>query len=254
VRSLGGTASDENIRNVIIVLLTVIACLIPVVNLFVILALLQTYFRPAKRFKLVLRRFFVSETPVCGRYAMISGRQAGLIHWFLTLLGLSDEFTFQVTEHAVAIVATSLAGKVQVQVPLTSVASTICGYQKSIPALFLGGIFSSCAVVALFSLLMGSGWHGTAGSSGLAMLALGFSLSAFLCFVYFLLNKDLLLMVESAGGRTTGLLFKPSIIENFSVDMAQAQRITDIINETTIQAQFPALDHAKNAPVQPHEE
>lgn len=233
--SSGRNVSSENIQNVIIVLAIVIACMIPIVNFLVFLALLSACVRPNTRFKLVLRRFHASDIPIGGQYVLIVGRKSGIIDWLFTMLGLSDEFAFRVTERAVEISTTSFSGKVHTHIPLTKIASSSCGYQKSVPALLFGSMLTGFAFSSLLAALGIINWSiGSSESIGLMLVS---ALASVFCFVYFVLNKELILTVESAGGLSTGLLFKPSVIENISVDMAQAQRITDIINEAMVKSQ-----------------
>lgn len=161
---------------------------------------------------LVLRRFYVNESPADDVYLNITGRASGLIGWLLTVLGLDAETNLLVTGKEINLISSSLAGNIHKLVPVSKISSSHCGFKKPIGFLIAGaGI-----------LLLGLGDF-----RGLIICII---ISLALVLIYYL-QKKLAITIETFGGTTMGVVFKPSIIENVSVDMNMAFRAISVINQ-----------------------
>jgi hypothetical protein len=165
---------------------------------------------------LVLRKFLVDEASPSGMLVEIAGRASGFIGWLLTVFGLEAETTFALKADEIRFQGGSLAGQVQHVVPLTSVASTHCGFHRPIGALIFAMMFGLSALAAL---------AGDALGTGILLLLLGGA-----CVVFYSLQKKLVIGLETAGGLRLGLTFKRSVIENVSAGMPQALAAIDVIN------------------------
>ncbi len=189
---------------------------------------------------LVLKRFVVSQTPDSQVVVEIVGRAAGLLGWLLGVLRLGAETSLLVTDRQVVFRRGSLGGEIHHVIALSSVASTHCGFAKSVWAFFLGIIFGLLSLSSLFLTLVR---YSAAYSPDSTLLAAGLFgvlvnalIGAALLALYFFRRK-LTIAVESNGGICPTLSFKRSIVENVVVDLPQVIGAIRAINHRVLQAQ-----------------
>ena len=166
---------------------------------------------------LVLRRFAVSDDPQQETLVWITGRKSGLMGWILTVLGLSAETTLRVTRKEMLFRDTSLSGSSDSLLSLKGgIASVHCENRKPIAYLFVAVCFALSGIVVAF----------TATFAG----AIGSLLLSGVMFVLYHFNKSVSIRVQSKGGAVFGMRFKPSLIENVSVDQERVRRTIELIN------------------------
>lgn len=166
---------------------------------------------------LVLREFVLDEYTRSGTYVQIVGRAPGLVAYVLTAMGIDAETTLTVGDSDIFLRSASLCGETHQVIPLSSVASTHCGYQKPIGFVFVGILF------AVLGLIAGS-FAATA-----FLLAIGA-----ICVLLYFLRKNLTITVETNGGLIIGLRFRPSVIEGVAVAMDRSLRTIRLINRQVI--------------------
>ena len=172
---------------------------------------------------LVLRNFKITESALAGDTLVeIVGRSSGFKAWLLTVMGLSPETTFKVSRTEVSYKGSSLSGETHQIVPLPSVASTHCGYTKSIFSLILG------IIIILGGLLIGT--------ENTSILLLGLVIGGLYINSYWL-SKKIIIKIETSGGLMMGIAFKRSVIENVPVNMEQALKVIKIVNEQVVKSQ-----------------
>lgn len=172
---------------------------------------------------LVLRNFKITESALAGDTLVeIVGRSSGFKAWLLTVMGLSPETTFKVSRTEVSYKGSSLSGETHQIVPLPSVASTHCGYTKSIFSLILG------IIIILGGLLIGT--------ENTSILLLELVIGGLFIISYWL-SKKIIIKIETSGGLMMGIAFKRSVIENVPVNMEQALKVIKIVNEQVVKSQ-----------------
>lgn len=175
---------------------------------------------------LVLRNFKITESALAGDTLVeIVGRRSGFKAWLLTVMGLSPETTFKVSRTEVSYKGSSLSGETHQIVPLPSVASTHCGYTKSIFSLILGIII---ILGGLGGLLIGT--------ENTSILLLELVIGGLFIISYWL-SKKIIIKIETSGGLMMGIAFKRSVIENVPVNMEQALKVIIIVNEQVVKSQ-----------------
>ena len=159
---------------------------------------------------LVLKEFKINlEGP---EYIHIVARKSGLISFFLTMVGIDATTAFRVYADRIEFVEGSLSGQISTTMPLRSISITTCGYTKPIALIVLCIIFSLAAIPTL----------------GISLIP------AIICFIFYFLNKSLLISVVSNSSWPAGLCFKRSVIEGVKVEYEQALEVIRIINELTM--------------------
>jgi len=169
---------------------------------------------------LVLRRFQIDESGMSGANVLIEARQAGLVSFLLTLIGLDPNSTLKVTRGSISFRTSSVFGSSQVSTPLPNLGAFVGGYKKPFFALLLFVMcFSFAIVLFILSLIEGEGFA--------HWLLLVLSL-IFLVFYY--LNKVMFIGFETSGGGTHGFAFKASILEGVSVNISRVEATIDYVN------------------------
>lgn len=181
---------------------------------------------------IVLTRFHINEDPSAGPALEIAGRVSGIISWILTLLQLSPEVEFVVTDAEVIRRSASLSGIQHVYVPLGKVTASVCGYQRSILAFGFAVLFSLGFVLNLLSGFVESNRSEVGSDMGLAF---GFLVLAGIAALVYFLSKRIAISLESMHSH--GVVFKQSVIGNVSVDLPQALRAVSLINSRILAAQ-----------------
>lgn len=174
---------------------------------------------------LVLRKFKIDETPSADAPVDIVGRAQGIIAWLLTVMGFDAETSLKTTSKEISFKNSSLFGQTNQVVPLPMVSSTHCGYTMSMRYLIVGVLF---VVGGIYS----SMGYNSNGWEVFGLLLIG---AAFL--VAYWLSKKIVISVETSGGMVLGLSFKRSVIENVSIDLEQALKAIQIVNQKVIDIQ-----------------
>jgi len=150
-----------------------------------------------------------------GRYVSIEGRQAGIIPWFLALVGIDPTVRMNVFAEKFTFEVGSLSGMTRRIIPLSKISSTFYGYSKP---------WKAALFLCMFGMLLGYSLEG--GWGGLFfLLFFGGGVA------YYWLNKVLTLAVVEDSSYSNLVEFKRSIIENQSIEEVQAEKVVVIINE-----------------------
>lgn len=181
---------------------------------------------------LALTRFAAMSPPAnqSSTMVVVEGRRPGIGGYVLAAIGIDATTSLVISTRDITFQSGSLFGQLSSVMPLTAVASIHAGYAKPLRYLALA---LGCAVCGAFSML--SGWANDAGGWVAAAVVLLLIASASM-FMY-ALNKRFALFIESSGGATLGLVFKPSMIEGVQVDEQRVQQIVTLTRELIIAAQ-----------------
>ena len=155
---------------------------------------------------LVLREKIINPDGPC--YVKLVGRKAGLMDWFLTLIGINTTTTLEVFEDRIEYSYGSLSGRVLEVIPLSKTSNLMCGYFKPVLLLIPALIFLFTAFVTF----------------GLTLI-----LTAVFVFLYFF-RKSILISVIPNSGSATSVAFKRSLIEGQNITEEEAQEIIQIIS------------------------
>ena len=170
---------------------------------------------------LALRKFEINASgPVA---VVIEGRPSGLVGWLLTTLGLDTLTTLVVTSEHVSFKYAGLSGEVRHVVPTNKISSTHCGYSQPIWLLIVGG---AILILAMLSSL---------NSNNAAQIFVSGVLLAGACGVVYLMQRKIVISVETSGGLIMGLAFKPSVIEQVSMNLPEALRAIKRINDLVVE-------------------
>ena len=150
-------------------------------------------------------------------YVHIVARKAGLIAWLLTHLGVDSTTVFRVYANRIEFTEGSLSGEIQTVLPLRSISIATCGYTKPVLLLFFAVIFLLISLSAFFSPAM---------VGGIVSLLL-----ALVFFIFYFLNKSLLISVISNSSWPIAICFKRSVIEGVKIEYEHAQQVIQIINQ-----------------------
>jgi hypothetical protein len=169
---------------------------------------------------LVLRRFQIDETGASGAHVLIEAREAGLISFILTLIGLDPNSSLKVTRGSISFRTSSVFGSSQVSTPLPNLGAFVGGYKKPFFAL----VFSAITLFFGFSFL------GIVGGDFGLILTLTLWVSSLVSLIYYLLNKVMFIGFETSGGGTYGFAFRASVIEGVGIDINRVEQTIDYVN------------------------
>ena len=175
---------------------------------------------------LVLKQWMAHEEPVDrdGNYIVISGRESGLIAWFLALVGVDPTTTIKVSLKRVEFRASSLSGTNNRMIPLQGLCSTYYGYHK--PWKKALGTF---ALLMWLVLSLGSALaQADAAGSAYGTFIFGTLISAGISLAYYFLNRTLTFGFVENSGVISGIMFKRSVIENIDVNEQQARYVCEL--------------------------
>ena len=176
---------------------------------------------------LVLREWMCTEYPADDIYVRIVGREAGLVSYVLTALGVDAESRLLVDGKCVAFETRGVFGYVRHVVPTTSVASAHAGYSRPVLYLFVACI---AGLLALDGALQRQREGAALYVFILMLLAAGLVLA-------YALSKKVAIVLESYGGQKLGLTFRPSVIEGVGVGLPEMLRVLGIIERLVAEAQ-----------------
>lgn len=169
---------------------------------------------------LVLRRFQIDETGATGAHVLIEAREAGLISFILTLIGLDPNSSLKVTRGSISFRTSSVFGSSQVSTPLPNLGAFVGGYKKPFFALVLS------AITLFFGFFFFGMFYGDFG----LILTLTLWACSLVSLVYYLLNKVMFIGFETSGGGTYGFAFKASVIEGVGIDINRVEQTIDYVN------------------------
>ena len=151
---------------------------------------------------LVIKNWKVNNTPVPNEpMVKIQGRQAGVVGFLLSVIGMDPTVTFTVDHSKVTYTASSWSGTKRVVVPMTKVATGYFGYTRPWKeALVLGALL-------------------------LPVMGLGLIVGP----VYYFLNKRLEFGVRAVSSEVFPFAFQRSVIEGQNIDEKAGRQILDII-------------------------
>lgn len=165
---------------------------------------------------LVLRRFQIDETGTSGANVWIEARQAGVISFLLTLVGLDPNSSLTVTRGSIAFRNSSVFGSSQVSTPLANIGAFVGGYKKPFFALVFGLLFF---LTGFIYILLEEGGVGIFS----LIIAIG-------CFLYYYLRKTMYMAFETSGGGVHGFAFRASVIEGVGVDIKRVESTITYVN------------------------
>jgi hypothetical protein len=181
---------------------------------------------------LALTRFHTTQAPPSQTQPLVwvEGRRPGLAGFVLSKIGIDTTTALIISPRDVTFRSGSLFGQMSSMMPLTSVASVHAGHSKPIHYIALAVLFSLFGVM---SAVMGI----ALGANGGVMIGAVCMVIALAMMIAYALNKRFALYVESSGGATLGLVFKPSVIEGVQVDSQRVQAVVDLTRELILAAQ-----------------
>ena len=179
---------------------------------------------------LVLRRFQIDETGTSGANVWIEARQAGIINFLLTLVGLDPNSSLKVTRGSISFRNSSVFGSSQVSTPLANIGAFVGGYKKPFVALLLAIVFFLGDLFMLPVEDIGGMMFGF-----MAVLSL-------ICLIYYYLQKTMFMGFETSGGGTYGFAFQASVIEGVGVDIKRVEStiayVNSLISSASLGEQF----------------
>ena len=156
---------------------------------------------------LVLREKVINPEGPC--YIRLVGRKAGLIDWFLTMIGINTTTILEVYADRIEYSYGSLSGRMLEVIPLSKTSNLMCGYFKPVIFLVLAAIFFFTAFVTF----------------GLTLIFTGI-----FTFLYYFRKSTLVSIIPNSGSATT-VAFKRSLIEGQNITEEEAQQIIKIISD-----------------------
>lgn len=168
---------------------------------------------------LVLKKFMIDSTMREPIFIDIQGRKPGLVSWFLALIGIDPTEKLLVSKDEVVFEEASLSGETTYSVPVRSISATLTGFRKPWELILIAVVFGLMAIISLFIRDMG-------GTGFIIFVVL-----AVIFVVAYALNKKIMIAIESRGGRTIGMAFKPSVIEGITINIEKAKETMKIVRE-----------------------
>jgi len=197
-------------------------------------------------------------------FIRISGRHQGFISWLMTMLGLETRIDLSVGAKEWSIRSGSFAGMHTTTVPLGHVVETICGYQRSLMALFLTVFFAlnclwaTLSVVGFFLVFASVGSessreHAAALLSTTLEVLLVWMALAFIAGAVYYFSKRIAFAVGHE--RISGFVFKRSFIGDHVVDLAQMEEAAFLLNRLVRAAYYeePGVNIPQFTPTAPAE-
>jgi hypothetical protein len=210
-----------------------LTALVPLVVLAVVFVAYKSWRAgPSLGPALVLRDFYVNDRATDPRAVEIRGRVQGIIAWLLTVIGVDTETTMTVTADRFSLQSASFSGREVSQVPLARVASTYSAYYQPTWAAMLSVLSGACGLLGALS------HHDTDGGSAMYPLLTGLLFAALFGYI-FKSGQKIRIWIETLGGATIGVCFKPSFIEGVSVSLDNALRVAALINNQVMRAANP---------------
>lgn len=159
---------------------------------------------------LAIKQWAATERPQAGgEFVRIHGREAGLLNWLLSFLGIDPTTTLCIDGRSVRLEQGSLGGFMRVVTPLPKVATAVYGYAKP---------WRTALVIAAVGVALLAFVHWSVGL--IVLLAAP---------AYYFLNKQLFIEIRDSGAGRARIEFKRSVIEGQSIDERAGERIVNIV-------------------------
>lgn len=155
----------------------------------------------AAKSALVVKEFKISEQGP--QYVHIVARQAGMVSFILSILGIDSTTVFDVYEDRLEFIEGSLSGRLTTCMPLSSVSIATAGFVKPFMWLIIG-IVTLPVCIGIIPI------------------------------VAYFLSKSLVVNVDSNGSSSITICLKRSVIEGVEINEAAAFKIVDRIKELTL--------------------
>lgn len=153
---------------------------------------------------LVIKEWVANENPPNGIYIKIMGREAGLLSWLLSLVGIDPTSTLTVDKDNFLFEQGSLSGFSRRVIPLNNICSGFYGYAKPWKEAVIIGV------------LLGS---------------VTFGIGIIVGIIYYFLNKQLTLGVVENSGIASAIQFKRSVIEGKQIDEKEGAKVIQILEQ-----------------------
>ncbi|MGB0585207.1 MAG: hypothetical protein ACPGQC_00465 [Limisphaerales bacterium] len=154
-----------------------------------------------------------------GAYVSIRGRQAGLLSWILSILGVERGVRLEADTKHIKFKEGDMGGSSTRVIHLDSISSTYYGFKKPwaeaiVIIWLLGG-----ALWGIGGALIG----GTLGSLIGGIVAVGIAA------LYYFLNKRMTVGIVEHSGVQSQLVFKRSVLEGLKLDEASSAQASDVL-------------------------
>ncbi len=169
---------------------------------------------------MVISEWHVGHQPnSSGAYVSIRGRQAGLLSWILSILGVERGVRLEADTKHIKFKEGDMGGSSTRVIHLDSISSTYYGFKKPwaeaiVIIWLLGG-----ALWGLGGALIG----GTLGSLIGGIVAVGIAA------LYYFLNKRMTVGIVEHSGVQSQLVFKRSVLEGLQLDEASSAQASDVL-------------------------
>ena len=169
---------------------------------------------------MVISEWHVAYQPdASGAYVSIRGRQAGLLSWILSILGVERGVRLEADTKHIKFKEGDMGGSSTRVIHLDSISSTYYGFKKpwadTIAIIWLlGGL-----LYKLGGLLVG----GLGGSLIGGIVAVGIAA------LYYFLNKRMTVGIVEHSGVQSQLVFKRSVLEGLKLDEASSAQASDVL-------------------------
>jgi len=169
---------------------------------------------------MVISEWHVAYQPdASGAYVSIRGRQAGLLSWILSILGVERGVRLEADTKHIKFKEGDMGGSSTRVIHLDSISSTYYGFKKPwaeaiVIIWLLGG-----ALWGLGGALIG----GTLGSLIGGIVAVGIAA------LYYFLNKRMTVGIVEHSGVQSQLVFKRSVLEGLQLDEASSAQASDVL-------------------------
>ncbi len=185
---------------------------------------------------LVLRKFEIDDRPNAQTFIEVIGRPAGILNWILTTMHVNTETRMVVNQTDVSLRNSSLFGVKQWFAPLRHVAETRCGFYRPIGYLVLGVVIVGLTALCFHFVLLAVPSRldtSQAISNGTPYWICGLLLGGGFGVAYLFL-KRIQVFVSTTGSVGFGVKFKPSFVENTSIEFPQALRLIAALNKAVL--------------------
>ena len=169
---------------------------------------------------MVISEWHVGHQPnSSGAYVSIRGRQAGLLSWILSILGVERGVRLEADTRHIKFKEGDMGGSSTRVIHLDSVSSTYYGFKKpwaeAIAMVFVLGPIIVPMVVAFINSALGAIIGGLV-TLGIAAL-------------YYMLNKRMTVGIVEHSGVQSQLVFKRSVLEGLQLDESTSAQASDVL-------------------------
>jgi len=164
----------------------------------------------------VIKQWQASDQPDAdGVHVLISGRESGIMSWFMSFLGLDPTDTLTVTGNRVEFTSSSISGKFSQLVPINKVNNTVYGFAKP---------WKVAIAYAVVFIALGIFASQVSGMTALTLIIVG----VVLAIVKYIFGKVFTIGFGD-GDNQHKIEFKRSIIENQNISEEQAEHVCELI-------------------------